>query len=964
MGDHSKQRARGRHKKADMVSQRTASSRLGVRAAMIGLTVSVAGTAVGGQALAVSGSGTASPRQQAVPPQPEELDPATAEKIYGIPQQNFTKFQQMAKLFDVRIQVRPTNPDSVKWLNSEQALPKPEAIKAKSITETDVHLGAKRENIGLVGMFVPKELDWSKYDKSVKARYEQRKTEYETLSTPDAMKKLKSAGYRYDTESTLFYGASGGTEKPITGDHDVFHIVERDGKRLEPNKVNTIVEYMKKNNMGVQHGAHMYWLPPVKDSHGNPTSFNSDIYKKIFNSHQPPAEGESGHEKLLIFSPDSKPALEYAAPPSRRASFSAQSGNPPFPELGRRNSDAGCGGQSLPLAGCVGGVPAEGGEQHSQREQQGADRGQSKDSQLAQKPVQSGERSPGPSGGVSQGQTPQSQGPVQTQQKPVVTSRAPSFREGMRMGAEHACADGECGAALGELISGFEQRARNGGELDIEKASRERDQDMEHWPQEAQREWESEWSKLPESQQTLLNAQMKANEATQHILDQAAEQRKWNEYPANRKKFFEFAVPEIRAKLNEAAEKPLREAPGLNGGRPAEGRENENLENTLDAAWRKDIPKSRLEQEAKEDAFELRIEEARLKSFDDGSPDADAYGKITATAYHGPWVDRQRVWSKEYENVTAHDDMKVGTLFPLKGRVLRSGEGFSIHTNVKDYDPTAFNADDTVADGAVFWRKGDPEGRRTAHFYGDDKGQIDVIYTINRLPAHQGQDGQSSLPGSHERQTRAAGFDNGGTSEPQGSLQSPAASAESHTLPVSQSQSQQQSPSLSSAARPQFGSPASPVGGAGQQAPARQVASEGKSVGSSSTLPSSSAVAGWPAGASPERSSLGSLSAQPSVPGAGAGAGAPAGGGGNTVLQDLGGFTQSTGPAASPPGVLQPSVPVTETPATAPAPAEARPAAPQQPAPEQAAAPAAPAEAPQQQPAPAQSVMVNRTVAR
>jgi hypothetical protein len=123
------------------------------------------------------------------PPRPAPGAPATPEQVethFGIPEENQKKFQQICDEHDVVVEVRPTNLDSLELLKSGEGVPKPEDVKAKTITPEDVHLGCRPEDKGKVGFFEPKEtveqltqrlqgegLTPQEIEK-VKARYEQR----------------------------------------------------------------------------------------------------------------------------------------------------------------------------------------------------------------------------------------------------------------------------------------------------------------------------------------------------------------------------------------------------------------------------------------------------------------------------------------------------------------------------------------------------------------------------------------------------------------------------------------------------------------------------------------------------------------------------------------------------------------------------------------------------------------------
>ncbi|WP_237517830.1 hypothetical protein, partial [Streptomyces sp. SID7804] len=85
-----------------------------------------------------------------LPPEPAEVDPDTARHTYGIPEKNFKGFREVSRNNSLVIDVRPTNPSAPKWLESG-AMAKPQAIKAKTVNETDVLLGADPGTVGLVG---------------------------------------------------------------------------------------------------------------------------------------------------------------------------------------------------------------------------------------------------------------------------------------------------------------------------------------------------------------------------------------------------------------------------------------------------------------------------------------------------------------------------------------------------------------------------------------------------------------------------------------------------------------------------------------------------------------------------------------------------------------------------------------------------------------------------------------------
>lgn len=113
----------------------------------------------------------------------------------------------------------------------------------------------------------------------------------------------RSAGTFRVTESGLVQMRdSTGAWKPIAGDHDIFDIRHLDGSRLTPVEEEALIKAMKDANMGVAHGAHMYW-----PSSG--AKFDPDMFAKIINDHQP------GGEPLIRFAPGEEPVVVFAPPP-------------------------------------------------------------------------------------------------------------------------------------------------------------------------------------------------------------------------------------------------------------------------------------------------------------------------------------------------------------------------------------------------------------------------------------------------------------------------------------------------------------------------------------------------------------------------------------------------------------------------------------------------------------------------
>lgn len=231
----------------------------------------------------------------------DELTPERIEREFGIIARNQRAFQSFADRRDLVIDVRPTNPSSVPWLH-EGALPKPQAIKAKTINDHDVLLGADPDSRGLVGYFRPGELpprgEMSEADHAALARRrEERLAEFDTYADTMAELGRRDVGDgRFEVDNGVVYGYDrDGVRRPVAGDHDIFDIRRTDGSRLSPAEYDRLIESMVARNMGVQHGAMTYWQP-TKES-------DIRIAEKIMSAHGP------GGEPLVRFAPRTPPRL-------------------------------------------------------------------------------------------------------------------------------------------------------------------------------------------------------------------------------------------------------------------------------------------------------------------------------------------------------------------------------------------------------------------------------------------------------------------------------------------------------------------------------------------------------------------------------------------------------------------------------------------------------------------------------
>ncbi|MFD8803828.1 hypothetical protein ACFV0P_34985, partial [Streptomyces atroolivaceus] len=245
------------------------------------------------------------------PLNPTDVNSYTARHAYGMPEKAFKGFRDLARDRNVVIDVRPTNPLAPKWLEAG-ALPKPQEIKAKTLNEVDVLLGADPESVGLVGYFKPVMPEPGAVPEGeregVLSRFNERSTEFRELAAK--MAALEAENRFVVRDGVVFGLGEDGGRRPITGDHDVFDVSTPDGTRVAHPAHDALIEEMRSRDMAVMHGAHMFWNPP--------TAFDKSLFDKIVGAHQGP-DGEP----LLRFSPGNEYAqVTRPAPLTRTPSLS------------------------------------------------------------------------------------------------------------------------------------------------------------------------------------------------------------------------------------------------------------------------------------------------------------------------------------------------------------------------------------------------------------------------------------------------------------------------------------------------------------------------------------------------------------------------------------------------------------------------------------------------------------------
>lgn len=246
----------------------------------------------------------APPDRQVWPPGPHEI-----ESTYGIPEENQAKIQHYADQHGLIIDVRPTNPDAVAHLQ-DGAMPKPMAIKDKTINAADIELGAPAEAKGLVGRFEPGQLrlpDADSVSPERLAELQKRLSDRENdhAAYRDHMDKLIDQGEFRVTPEGIVEGRVGDVFKPVTGDHDLFDIRHADGSRLTPAELRQHEGWLALLNAGIMHGPHVYWDPPSEYQ-------RTRNFEKIINEHLYDADPDTSHEPLIRFAPRAEPTVVWS----------------------------------------------------------------------------------------------------------------------------------------------------------------------------------------------------------------------------------------------------------------------------------------------------------------------------------------------------------------------------------------------------------------------------------------------------------------------------------------------------------------------------------------------------------------------------------------------------------------------------------------------------------------------------
>lgn len=211
----------------------------------------------------------------------------------------------------ISAKMRPTTKNARKFIKDGRALPKPEAVKNKTINRIDTeYLGFNQADEGLAACKRPKPLpkqrpsnlspdEW----RGVKRRWVQREREFRNM----ANKIEKNPDLTWSKDTGIIYDKKTGL--PFTGDNDAFVFVDATtGKPVSPYTNQKIVKELKELGV-IQHGEHANWdysgssrtvKPGARQS---PWQQNKTIDKKIIGGHM------DGGEPLNSFNPTGNTSL-------------------------------------------------------------------------------------------------------------------------------------------------------------------------------------------------------------------------------------------------------------------------------------------------------------------------------------------------------------------------------------------------------------------------------------------------------------------------------------------------------------------------------------------------------------------------------------------------------------------------------------------------------------------------------
>ena len=193
----------------------------------------------------------------------------------GYTKEHVEKLAEYARQRNIQVGTRSTNPYSAAHLVDGSAIAKPLGIKAKTVTDVDVLLGANPAHRGTVSVFPPKlpskdELQKMSPDlrEALEERYVKRLEEFQ--QAPTDLKKFRAEliEARGDvTDVRLFNGQVQGLDadgvwRNYGGDIDVVYLRHADGTPIGPELYDEIIEEMRFEGL-IEHGGEMRVIEDV-----------------------------------------------------------------------------------------------------------------------------------------------------------------------------------------------------------------------------------------------------------------------------------------------------------------------------------------------------------------------------------------------------------------------------------------------------------------------------------------------------------------------------------------------------------------------------------------------------------------------------------------------------------------------------------------------------------------------------
>jgi hypothetical protein len=201
--------------------------------------------------------------------------------------------QNTADDFGVQIKARPTTPQAEQWLKSGKAAPKPMEIKAKTLNKMDELLGGPKNSEALAGYYKPKlpPKEVMKnlspdFQKKLVKQYQDRRREFNNLA--GKMKELEASG-KYKVVDGRIINKDG---KFLTGDVDVFDVVNFDGSPVKESVKKQVLDSMaKKRGSNIMHEDLLSWTT-------DDNAFNLKAKVKMINNARDGGAGVTSYNPL------------------------------------------------------------------------------------------------------------------------------------------------------------------------------------------------------------------------------------------------------------------------------------------------------------------------------------------------------------------------------------------------------------------------------------------------------------------------------------------------------------------------------------------------------------------------------------------------------------------------------------------------------------------------------------------